>query len=594
MGLRDLFRRRSTVGGVDPIGMGEDDGDLEISEGGPFVFKQELAEYRWAAQQEAVNVVRRGVDPERWDDGRMAFEFERALAHDHEALRDRLSNYVGQRARDEVRELYALAGDVAVVRDELRSTDEHLVRVTVAFKAMYDEVADDELELGRYHRLRSRKGQAVKRLIFAAFVASEFIISGFIFDQVIPTDIPGLGFIFALGVMVLLIVIPHYAAQGLKEGITLYHSFEKKKREQDGEDISFRLARQVHYEDRDDRGFRISASVIGLFLVLMIIAISVVRADELGRGRAWLWFFLFLQLGISSYFFLREWLDHGNASHNLLKLAEQREELVSTRLAILGDLSSAMAEFHDVAEDLIFTLQQAPRWDSYVVETFDGTVRYFRHLITLGLPDYEQFISWARMPYLGSKARIGESGYPLDPVSEEHVSLEEDGPMGREWWLRRSSAALRTRPGSETDGGADDDVSWLATKSPDHIMAEVLDRYFDLSLKYTRPKILDPEPNGGGWPDSGESAEQPVDASDSILDPEQDGGGPPVGSESAQASVEASDSPKGLDSNGQVAKDEAADSLRELSLQEEVKPQGVDKTEAPEVPAAESPQQPPT
>src|SRR5687767_10497493 len=123
MGLRDRFRRKKTTDIDDPLGMGDDNGEYEAGEGGPSIFKADLAAYRWMAQQEAVNIARRGVDPERWADGRMAFEFERAIAHGHEGMRDRLANYVGQRVRDEVRELYEKAGDVGQIRDDLRRTD---------------------------------------------------------------------------------------------------------------------------------------------------------------------------------------------------------------------------------------------------------------------------------------------------------------------------------------------------------------------------------------------------------------------------------------------------------------------------------------
>lgn len=116
-------------------------------------------------------------------------------------------------------------------------------------------------------------------------------------------------------------------------------------------------------------------------------------------------------------------------------------------------------------------MQQAPRWDSHIVETYHETIRYYRHLITLEQPEYEEFITWARVPYLGSKETKDASDYPLDPVSEEHRSLEEDGPMGREWLLRTAAEALAGIEDEGEDESADGqkaapEANWLVTKSP--------------------------------------------------------------------------------------------------------------------------------
>ena len=205
-------------------------------------------------------------------------------------------------------------------------------------------------------------------------------------------------------------------------------------------------------------------------------------------------------LVLSGYFFLREWLDHGHPSHGLHKLGEEKEAIEAERRATLESVSDAVSEFHDTAEDLIFTLQQAPRWDSPIVETYHETIRYYRHLITLEQPEYEEFISWARVPYLGSKDTKDASDYPLDPVSEEHRSLEEDGPMGREWLLRTAAEALAGIEDEGEDESADGqkaapEANWLVTKSPDLLLAEYLRRYFDLDVKYKRPAGLDLPPD---------------------------------------------------------------------------------------------------
>ena len=498
MGLRDRLRERSrrapTTEGADAIGLG-DASDHEPGEGGPSFLKSDLAAYRWATQQEAVNVGRRGVDPERWDEGRMAFEYERTIARGHEALRDRLANYVGTRLRDEVGELFDQAGEVAVAHEALRHVDAELVNVMNDWRSLKADVSDDEMDIGRFTRARSPKARAVKYAIFGAFVASEFVISGTIFEQTIRTDVVGLGFIFALGLMVLLIVIPHYAAQGLKEGVTHYHSFERDHYVKTGADVPFRLERQVHQEGREDQGFRITVAVLALVLLGLIIPLSMLRAAE-NEGLVWFFFFLFLQIGISGYFFLREWLDHDAASHNLTMLTEEKEALEALRMAALEDVSSAVAEFRRAAADVALTVQQAPRWDSQIVEAYYETIHYFRHLVALQQPEAEQFITWARITSLENRAVAEQSGYPLDSVEHEHAALAEDGPMGREWWMRMANEALG-RDGSLRPSEGDDPefhLSWLVTHSPLAVLDDLLERHFDIELPYKRPAGIDPSP----------------------------------------------------------------------------------------------------
>lgn len=502
MALRDLFRRRKTADVDNPIGLGDDDGDLEVAEGGPSIFRQEIAELRWTAQQQALDLARRGVDPERWNDGLMAFEYERALARDHEGLRDRLANYVGARIRDEVRELYSLAGEVALARTDLEDVDERLLQVEEDWREKQAEIGDDELELSRYYRLRSTVGGYLKYAVAILFVISEFIISGIVFERIFANLPPGLGYVLALGVTIALIVIPHFSALGLKEGLTQYRVWEKRALEREHKPITMELERAIHMEERDDKGFRLAALAVGVGLLILIVPLSWIRATSEGDGKvSWaaFLFLLMLQLVLSGYFFLREWLDHGHLSHDLHRRDELRQELIAEREASLSNLNDAVSEFHDTAEDLIFTVQQAPRWDSYIVECFNATIRYCRDLIANAQPDYEEFIYWARVPYLGNKGELTGSGYPLDPLSEEHRSLEQEGPIGRDWLIRQGAEALAELPDpDETEAvdepgdvrsGADepDDVSWFVARSPDVLLEEYLGRYFGMAVPYRNP-----------------------------------------------------------------------------------------------------------
>ncbi|MCB0973112.1 MAG: hypothetical protein KDB86_00980 [Actinobacteria bacterium] len=495
MAFERFFSRSKSSTADRPIGMGDEDGEYEAGEGGPSFFKQEMAEWRWAAQQEAVNTINQGVDPERWANGRMAFEFERALAHGHEGLRDRLANLVGKRLHDEAMQLFELAGDVAVARDELREVDRQLVEVTRDWRTKRAEVTDDELELSRYYRLNSPASVMIKMSIAVLFVISEFLISGLVFERIFEDLPPGLGYVLALGVTVALIVVPHYVALALKEGFTQYHVHEQEALQESGTSVPAPVKRAVHVEERDDKGFRITALLVGMGLLVLILPLSWLRtnndqSDTVNWG-AFL-FLLLLQLVLSGYFFLREWLDHGHPSHSLHMLDQQKHRLEVTRRNVLESLGDAVAAFHEAAEDVVLTIQQSPRWDSHIVETYYETLHYHRHLIALGLPEFEEFITWARVPYLGSAATAAESGYPLDPVSEEHRSLEEDGPLGREWLLRTSAEDLKAKTDGVVNGAVPvPAVGWLITKSPEALLSAYLGRYFDLDMAYRRPHALD-------------------------------------------------------------------------------------------------------
>jgi hypothetical protein len=493
MGLHSMFRRRNETDGSDAIGLGSEEGDLEVGAGGPSFFRQELAELRWAAQSEALNVARSGIDPTRWDDGRLAFDFERGLAHGYSGLRDRLANVVGDRIREQCRELYDLAADVGNERANLARIDHTMEHTMREWKQNHEEVIDNQLDLNRYLRLKFVNSNVIKVLVAGVFVLSEFIISGRVFEQLLSDLPPGLGYVLAFGVTLALIVIPHFAALGLKDGLTQHHRFDKEAIEAAGQAVPPEKERAVHVEEKDDKGFRWAASLVGIGLLIMIIPLTVIRVKGEGDGFDW-WSFFFLillQYSLSGYFFLREWLDHGQPSHRMHMSDKSKEHVERLRAKAISDLGSAAAAFHNEAEDLIFTITQAPRWDSYIVSSYYETIRYCRHLIRLANPEYEQFITWARVPYLGSQSSAMQSPFPVDPLSNEHMLLEEDSLLGREWLLRTTTGALSSAAmGAEATASAPEvrtpDVSWLMTKSPDQLLETFLMRYYGLPLSYSR------------------------------------------------------------------------------------------------------------
>src|SRR5438270_4061671 len=108
--------------------------------------------------------------------------------------------------------------------------------------------------------------------------------------------------------------------------------------------------------------------------------------------------------------------------------------LVKTRAARLDEVARSVSAFYSEAEALVFTVQQWSRWDSYIVESFYETLRYFRHLIAVEQPDMAPFVTWARVPYLGpSRTLRSDAPYPLDPISAEHMTLDDQNIFGREW-----------------------------------------------------------------------------------------------------------------------------------------------------------------
>lgn len=487
MGLLDRFRKRQVAQGGDALGMGLSDTDLEPGEGGPSLWASDMAQVRWTTMQQALDAARRGTDPERWaPDGRMAENYERAIAHNHEGLRDRAADLVLEQVRENVQALYDVAAEIAPLRDELRRTDEELAEVNKHHDSVHEDVDDYEAELARYERLKSSSGKYVKWVIVALIVASEVLISGRVFDERLELDYQGLGYLFALGVILIFIVIPHYAAQGFKEGITQHHRHELDVAERAGQDPDAGLLRAVHKELAEDRGFRVVSIVVALLLIGLTIPLSMLRAE--GGFEGWLGFFFFvlLQLGISGYFFLREWHDHGSASHTLLRIDERREALLSERADIVSDLATAMGDFDKAGQDLATTLRHAPRWDSHIVETYNETLRYGRHLVAMERAEDEQFIYWGRVPYLGTKASATQSEYPLDPVSEEHRALEGEDLFGREWWLREAVKQLQgEQPVEQTvDEDFGDARDWFTVPNPDRLLADFLRRVADLPVDY--------------------------------------------------------------------------------------------------------------
>lgn len=493
-------------------------GEIDSFELSADLFQEELARLRWAAQHEAVSVADGDVDPELWSDQRPAFEFERALAHAHEGFRDRLASRVATAVQAAATAVFVSVEEVADRRLTLEATDRDLVKSTRDRRRLYADLEGDPLELGRYYRLRSPWYQGMKWGLGIVFVLSEWFISATVFNQILPFDNALFGFGFSAGLMVFLVAVPHFAALGLKEGLTTHHAFEHKDHHERKQIVPWRLSRNLHFEEVDDRWFRFLSALGVLILIALVIPVSFLRSTET-RDENFGWilaFFFILQAGLSFYFFLREWLDHGAASSNYHKLVKYWDNDVKARDHAEGDYLDALHQYHIASDRLISIVHQIPRWDNYLVQAYLETIHYFRHVLVARRPELAPFVTWARVPFLGRSATSAHQDYVLDPVAAENPTLDEDNLMGREWLMRRMVEALSESPLDETFGKSSrDTVNWMLTKSPHAMLEKFLSRYFDLDVTYRMPDELEVMPL------TREDAEEPpeVEESDDDGDP---------------------------------------------------------------------------
>jgi hypothetical protein len=512
--FRDLFggsRRRGKEGGgiAGAPELGLEDVDIdEWGPGAPSIMLPELTALRWAAQHEAVNVGSMPLEPERWEGGRLAFEYEHHMAHDHEGLRDRLADIVSAKATEIASELYEDAREVAVSREELRVADRDLGVVLSSWNRTLVEVHEDDLELGRYYRLRSKVHGLSKTAVAVLFFFAELAITVALFDEVIATDIRALPVLFAMGLVLVLIVVPHYAAEGIKDGVTKYHEAELDAHDSAAARSSpSRLRKRARQEQVEDAGVKYASALVAGLLIVLFIPLSWLRAEELGsEGDLWLWFcfFLMLQAAISGYFFLRAWIDYGTASVNLKNLDAAKAKSEKVRERALETYADDISAFMVTAQQLLGYYRAAPRWDSYIVQTYFATVRYFRHLVTLKKPELDVFIHHAAIPCLQTDDSLAALGSAVSEVaSHQH--------FGSGWWLRQMDAALvdhvsREAPvesgtrDSETPGVSDvhvnDQSQSVRTgdptmfESPSRLLDEFLSRYFGVTEPYAPPVVL--------------------------------------------------------------------------------------------------------
>lgn len=510
MGFFDLFKRRRSAPPQEPSEVGGIGGGppstgpaFPPGDGGPSFFADDLAALRWAAQHEAVNVGRMPIDPEEWPGGRLSFEFERALAHEHEGIRDRLSNFVGATSKAIIGDLYLKAYEITHLRDQLSTADRELAVALDSWNRLYREVHEDELEQGRYVRMNSTPYKIIKYLIAALMIGAEWAVSVALFQRLTTADNALIPVLFAAGLILVFVVVPHYVAINLKEGVTKYHDPELQGYLDEGRPVPSKIIKKVSLEKVEDRGIWIAATLAGLALIGLMIPASVLRAEEFagdgGHLRLWFFFFLLLQFAISSYFFLREWHDHGTAAASLLHHDQSKLLAEKKRKLVLDQYALEVAEFHAIAQHLYGLFREAPRWDSHIVQSHLATVHYFRHIVALEHPDLAFFIANATVPHLGGLADTetgAEHGFDLRSVRAEHPALEGPGNYGREWWIDQLGGALTAeraaseRPAVAGAASPGSVASGLVTLGPADILVEFL-RFFGIYSPYERPTVFD-------------------------------------------------------------------------------------------------------
>jgi hypothetical protein len=374
---------------------------------------------------------------------------------------------------------------VGTLRDSLRTVDAELIEKTREHDQNHRLLAENHHELGRFHRMKNPNQKAIKLAIASALIITELVLAAQVFSEVIRDDIPLVGYGAAAGVVLLLVVIPHYVAQGLKEGLTRFHQFELEASERNGHALTASLERNVHVELQEDKVFRWIAAFLLAMLLAMIIPLSFLRAEHAGDGSLWyVLLYLFVQLGVSGYFFLREWNDLSNLCEAAEMSERLRASLITRRAAVVEDLNGAMAEFFAIGEDAVRIAKQAASWDRQLVDAYYSTIEHFRGTIATARPDLAPFLFWASRPAMD--ALTASPSRPLGGVEGEDADEIGGVPGGRTWWIEQLSSSV-----GASSSGDGDHAGWMVTKAPLKLLEYYLATVVDVRLEYSYPIDLD-------------------------------------------------------------------------------------------------------
>ncbi len=490
--LKRLFRRDSSQ---DDLGLegGFAGPDLDAwrdfhEEGGGHPLQGDLEKYRWIAQTEGVAIGQAEHDPDRWPGGQLAFEFERGLAHDHEVLRDRQAVMTNQWLNEAAADVQELAGELSATRNQLATVDRRFTEVQRDWEDSAADLRQDPLERGRFYRGLDTVPRRIKWVLVVIFVVSEFVMTGQVFEAAVSqtSNIDNLGFLLALGVMVILVAVPHFGARGLKQSVTKVHGYHQQSLEEAGEPVPAELRRFRDNEVQDNLGFRIVAVCVGVGLIALIIPLSILRAIHIGGGSV-LWFavFVLLQLCLSGYFFLREWHDHTGTSSDHRSVTKQLEATVIERDEILANLSEANDEMSIAAEEYLALMRAYPRHDDQIVSSYWATLHFHRHVVVQVNPGLAPYVNLAPAPQPAGTEAPSNVTYPLDPLFNEHPSIEDNAHTGGRLWVRNEIENTLSRTGNHQC------IDWIEPgsfqwRTPEEILHDSL-AVRGLSCRYQPP-----------------------------------------------------------------------------------------------------------
>lgn len=434
------------------------------SQGGASIYRVELDSYRKAHIQQSVDAARRGVEPAAWHDGRIIFDHEFALAHSHQALRDRLQVWIRSDFSDEISEMGARATEVIAQQGRLEVADQRLIDAKRSYAEALARIQDGHEQI-RFNSRRNPYAIFFKWLVAVIFVLSELLMTGYIFQGAIHLGFGGaageqiLPFILAVGVMVMFVAGPHFLAKGLK----LIDNSSSKDLEVEGPSKRTFLTRNSRISEAH---LTRALWIFGASLILLMIPLSIMRAQGTIAGNRMLWFFLFffVQLGVSAYFFVREWMDSGSPSEILHSAEKELGRERSNRDAEAEEYGFALSDFLEVANPCMKVVLDLFRHDGQIVEEFYATIHFGRSAMEAEAPSLRTFINGARIPYLGPRGEIeDERGLVYDAVSSSNRVHEEDGPRSRDWWAEMDwiTKTMMESPGGSPFIVDELSIAWL-------------------------------------------------------------------------------------------------------------------------------------
>ena len=230
----------------------------------------------WKFGSEAQASAQLPVTPESFPDGRLRFDRDFALAHHTQTLRSRLFVQVSDQVREHGENLAVAANDIAQNLTHVKAADKEAAEAINRWRKVHDDVQADEIEFARYSRARNIFSHyVVKSALFFLFFLAEIALTWSLFQSLFGGDHASpekrvFAGLISLGIVVILVAIPHYSAIQLKNSLTKRHKHEVDTYEHFGIEPTTDLKRKSAFEKVEDR---YGIVIMGFALLLMIILI---------------------------------------------------------------------------------------------------------------------------------------------------------------------------------------------------------------------------------------------------------------------------------------------------------------------------------